>query len=149
LAHQLHVVRAHLLHYESLLDDFRKTVEFVLKPLTRAWLSLLHLYLEPYERLLDKECTNLLIEISRLKMTRAMLNKRLGNVTELAFSSFNIEESRRMKNLTEISLLTKTQTFFGMNVIEITGSSSGSKETLAHYIAAAIPLTIVTVWVMM
>lgn len=31
LTHQLHVVRAHLLHYEGLLDDFRKTVEFVLR----------------------------------------------------------------------------------------------------------------------
>lgn len=38
---------------------------------------------ESYHRLLDKECTTLLNEIARLEMTRAMLNKRLGNVMEL------------------------------------------------------------------
>lgn len=39
--------------------------------------------IESYERLLKKECTNLLNEIDRLEMTRAMLNNRLGNVMEL------------------------------------------------------------------
>ncbi|KAF5391130.1 hypothetical protein D9757_003021 [Collybiopsis confluens] len=41
LTHQLHVVRAHLLNYESLLEDFRKTVDFLLKTvnpgLVRPW----------------------------------------------------------------------------------------------------------------
>lgn len=36
-----------------------------------------------YERLLHKECTNLLNEIDRLEMMRDMLNNRLGNVMEL------------------------------------------------------------------
>ncbi|KAE9402242.1 hypothetical protein BT96DRAFT_918423 [Gymnopus androsaceus JB14] len=242
LTHQLHVVRAHLLHYESLLDDFRKTVEFVqnthhpglaqpsppipfprtqspirTKPATASQypdslrsalpdqsgeaptlsaaakdtldqvleeeeyenvesqrrfaaprMSTGPTESESYERLLDKECNNLLSEIGRLEMTRAMLNKRLGNVMELAFSSINIEDSRRMKNLAEVSVrdsagksdicaLSHTlpmvflpasfmATVFGMNVVEI---NSGSKETLGHYAAAAIPLTVVTVWVMM
>ncbi|KAJ3709779.1 hypothetical protein C8R42DRAFT_729842 [Lentinula raphanica] len=266
LTHQLHVIRAHLLHYESLLDDFRKTVEFLLKtvnpglvqptspfsspshvaPLpvnasltqhhdtttasqypeslrtalpgrageaasiaTAAKDTLQHVYeaeeglefdrrsphlyaqsdsrmprfrttgrpnvrlrtetsapgqSESYERLLNKECTNLLNEIDRLEMTRAMLDNRLGNVMELAFSSVNIEDSRRMKNLAEVSVRDSavmkqisylTMIFlpssfvaaiFGMNVMEI---NPGSYGTVPHYLAAAIPLTVLTVWVMM
>ncbi|KAJ4474023.1 hypothetical protein C8J55DRAFT_518737 [Lentinula edodes] len=264
LTHQLHVIRAHLLHYESLLDDFRKTVEFFLKTVnpglvqpTSPFSSPSHVTplpsqdlrssstqnpstatasqypaplrsalpvgpgeapslaaavkdtfehvlqdeeeggqstysrppsdsnapqpsvsdhpnirvsvdeppeIESYERLLKKECTNLLNEIDRLEMTRAMLNNRLGNVMELAFSSVNIEDSRRMKNLAEVSVRDSavmkqisylTMIFlpasfvaaiFGMNVIEINPDSYG---TVPHYLAAAIPLTFLTVWVMM
>ncbi|KAJ4474453.1 hypothetical protein J3R30DRAFT_3258195, partial [Lentinula aciculospora] len=167
LTHQLHVIRAHLLHYESLLDDFRKTVEFLLKTVNPGLTGPSES--ETYERLLNKECTNLLNEIDRLEMTRSMLDHRLGNVMELAsgalaFSSVNIEDSRRMKNLAEVSVRDSavmkqisylTMIFlpasfvaaiFGMNVIEINPDSYG---TLPHYLAAAIPLTSLTVWVMM
>ncbi|KAH7869767.1 uncharacterized protein C8R40DRAFT_1022168, partial [Lentinula edodes] len=140
LTHQLHVIRAHLLHYESLLDDFRKTVEFFLKTVNPGLVQPTSPFSSPSHRLLKKECTNLLNEIDRLEMTRAMLNNRLGNVMELAFSSVNIEDSRRMKNLAEVSAI------FGMNVIEINPDSYG---TVPHYLAAAIPLTFLTVWVMM
>ncbi|KAJ3915835.1 hypothetical protein F5877DRAFT_47806 [Lentinula edodes] len=166
LTHQLHVIRAHLLHYESLLDDFRKTVEFFLKTVNPGLVQPTNKppETESYERLLKKECTNLLNEIDRLEMTRAMLNNRLGNVMELAFSSVNIEDSRRMKNLAEVSVRDSavmkqisylTMIFlpasfvaaiFGMNVIEINPDSYG---TVPHYLAAAIPLTFLTVWVMM
>lgn len=159
MTHQLHVVRAHLLHYESLLDDFRKTVDFLHKtrnpgldelyqpitpftqsPIRTATPSHYPDSLRPivpdrageapnlaaaaketldqaneeedndmaqaqrrfapsrmstgptesesYYRLLDKECTTLLNEIARLEMTRAMLNKRLGNVMELVSTFF-------------------------------------------------------------
>ncbi|KAJ3740140.1 hypothetical protein DFH05DRAFT_1537615 [Lentinula detonsa] len=162
LTHQLHVIRAHLLHYESLLDDFRKTVEFLLKTVNPGLTGPSDS--ESYERLLNKECTNLLNEIDRLEMTRAMLDNRLGNVMELAFSSVNIEDSRRMKNLAEVSVRDSavmkqisylTMIFlpasfvaaiFGMNVMEI---NPGSYGTVLHYLAAAIPLTVLTVWVMM
>ncbi|KAJ3779529.1 hypothetical protein GGU10DRAFT_370394, partial [Lentinula aff. detonsa] len=133
LTHQLHVIRAHLLHYESLLDDFRKTVEFLLKTVNPGLVQPLDSFSSPShvapvpskasfpqspnpttasqypdslrsalpERageaaslstaakdtlqhlLLNKECTNLLNEIDRLEMTRAMLDNRLGNVMEL------------------------------------------------------------------
>ncbi|KAJ3763195.1 hypothetical protein EV360DRAFT_34100 [Lentinula raphanica] len=168
LTHQLHVIRAHLLHYESLLDDFRKTVEFLLKTVNPGLVQPTKTSApgqsESYERLLNKECTNLLNEIDRLEMTRAMLDNRLGNVMELAFSSVNIEDSRRMKNLAEVSVRDSavmkqisylTMIFlpssfvaaiFGMNVMEINPDSYG---TVPHYLAAAIPLTVLTVWVMM
>lgn len=79
------------------------------------------------EPLLKKECTNLLSEIDRLEMTRRMLDKRLGNVMGLvgdlpvsafkllctflivrgsmqAFSSVNIEDSKRMSEMTEAAV---------------------------------------------
>ncbi|KIK63958.1 hypothetical protein GYMLUDRAFT_40170 [Collybiopsis luxurians FD-317 M1] len=274
LTHQLHVVRAHLLHYENLLDDFRKTVDFLRKtvnpglvgpsdpfsspskvspsavgagmetrargssvtaapsqypenlrsvlpnkpgeapsiataardalgevifkegvearqlaepssatsevraqPLLQGDVSATGSTPRPnvrlqtgltesesYERLLDKECTNLLNEIDRLEMTRAMLNNRLGNVMELAFNSINIEDSRRMKNLAEaagrdsavmkqISWITMiflpasfTAACFGMNVTALQDNTNG---TIPHFLAVAIPLTALTVWVMM
>ncbi|EEB96192.1 hypothetical protein MPER_04714 [Moniliophthora perniciosa FA553] len=56
---------------------------------------------EPQERLLKKESRILLNEIERLEMTSRMLDKRLGNVMQLAFSSVNIEDSKRMSRLAE------------------------------------------------
>ncbi|KAF9070716.1 hypothetical protein BDP27DRAFT_1323292 [Rhodocollybia butyracea] len=255
LTNQLHVTRAHLLHYEQLLIDFRKTVEFVLETAhpglvqssnslsspkyvspsqmralprrrqTKTKKSLLtesrlattgQHYSDPslpvlpdttdeapamdtlneesgpsipqashgpqsrsqtpprrnvrlqtgpteYERLLHKECTNLLNEIDRLEMTRDMLNNRLGNVMELAFNSVNIEDSKQMKDLAEatvrdgaamkqISYLTMIflpgsfiAAVFGMNIEELNDGNG----TLPIYIAIAIPLTAITIWVMM
>ncbi|KAF5366287.1 hypothetical protein D9758_005795 [Tetrapyrgos nigripes] len=116
------------------------------------------------EGLLKKECLNLIHEIDRLEMTRDMLDKRLGNVMALAFSSVNIEDSKRMRKLAEsssrdsavmkqISYLTMVflpatfvATVFGMNVREINPGSFG---TLPHYFEAVIPLTVVTIWIMM
>lgn len=76
------------------------------------------------EGLLRRESTTLLNEIERLEMTRRMLDKRLGNVMALvggfpmlfyalgscslclskAFSSVNIEDSKRMQKLTEAAV---------------------------------------------
>ncbi|KAF9261068.1 hypothetical protein L218DRAFT_931294 [Marasmius fiardii PR-910] len=118
---------------------------------------------EPQERMLKKESRILLNEIERLEMTSRMLDRRLGNVMHLAFSSVNIEDSKRMSELAEaagrdsavmkqVSYLTMVflpasfiATVFGMNVKEINGSLA----SLSVYLATAIPLTAVTVWVMM
>jgi len=86
----------------------------------------------------------------------------LTNVMQLAFSSVNIEDSKQMKWLTEaavrdsaamkqISYLTMVflpasfvASAFGMNIKEITDGTNG---TLGHYAAAAIPLTLATIWI--
>jgi hypothetical protein len=57
-----------------------------------------------FRSLLRKETRTLLTEIERLEMTRRMLDRRLGNVMNLAFSSINIEDSNRMKKLAEASI---------------------------------------------
>ncbi|KAJ7471291.1 hypothetical protein B0H11DRAFT_2283318 [Mycena galericulata] len=168
LTQQLHVVRAHLLHYASLLEDFRKTVVFVAQtpnpvlehpsdarpPETIAFVT----------ELMRKESTNLLNEISRLEQSRSMQDNRLKNVMNLAFSSVNLEDSRRMRELTEatvrdsaamkqIAYLTMfflpasfAASIFGMNVKEINPGTNG---TIPYYLALALPLTAVTIWIIM
>jgi hypothetical protein len=181
LTHHLHLVRAHLLHYEGLLENFKKSVFFLVRmsphpgaeqpsragstqpgnnsptpgssefPKAKRSMDILESERSPisasdansmaegtfaqgdtgdlddedeeprntrttnvlpepddgasdFEKLLNKEATNLVHEIERLQMTRTMLDKRLGNVMGLAFSSVNIEDSRRMSKLTEATV---------------------------------------------
>ncbi|KAH0579219.1 hypothetical protein H2248_003369 [Termitomyces sp. 'cryptogamus'] len=163
LTQELHIIQAHLLHYGSLLEDFRKSVIFVLKtpfpgldnPRYTPQLR------ERSKGHMEKECNNLLSEIERLNMARSMQIKRLKNVMNLAFSSVNIEDSRRTQQLTrasmndsaamkQIAYLTMfflpaslVATIFGMNVGEI---NPGTYGTIPHYLAIAVPLTIITCW---
>ncbi|KAF9011850.1 hypothetical protein BDQ17DRAFT_1405449 [Cyathus striatus] len=170
LTQGLHTIRAHLLHYSSLLEDFRKTVEFIrvthnpaldAPEVTEEQRNSSKIYME-------RECSNLLSEIARLEMQRSMQDKRLKNVMGLVFSSVNIIDSKRMQKMTEaavrdsaaltcsvamkqIAYLTMiflpasfVAAVFGMNVKEI---SPNTKGTLPHYIGTAISLTIVTIWI--
>jgi len=80
LTQELHIIRAHLLHYTSLLEDFRKSVRFVKDTPNPA--------IDPEvaaseKELLNRECDTLLSEIARLEMVRGMQNKRLKNVMNL------------------------------------------------------------------
>jgi len=62
----------------------------------------------------------------------------------------SVRDSAVMKQIAYLTMIFLPASFvaavFGMNVIEI---NDGSKETLGHYLAAAIPLTGITIWVMM
>ncbi|KAF7324872.1 hypothetical protein MKEN_00529300 [Mycena kentingensis (nom. inval.)] len=165
LTQQLHVVRAHLLHYASLLEDFRKTVVFVAdtpNPLLGRSSHLPEEQILLVQELMRRESSNLLNEIARLEQNRSMQDNRLKNVMNLAFSTVALEDSRTMRRLTEaavhdsaamkqISYLTMfflpatfAATVFGMNIQELTHDTSG---TLVHYIYVAIPLTLVTIWI--
>ncbi|KAJ7176479.1 hypothetical protein C8R46DRAFT_889831 [Mycena filopes] len=168
LTQQLHVVRAHLLHYASLLEDFRKSVVFVAETpnpmLDHISETNSQETITFVKDLMRRESTNLLNEIARLEQSRSMQDNRLKNVMNLAFSSVNLEDSRRMQKMTEaalrdsaamkqISYLTMfflpasfAASVFGMNVKEIT---PGTRGTLAHYIAFALPMTAITIWVIM
>ncbi|KAF7317123.1 hypothetical protein HMN09_00447000 [Mycena chlorophos] len=165
LTQQLHVVRAHLLHYASVLEDFRKTVAFIEdtpNPLLEHTPGITAETLARVKELMHRESQNLLDEIARLEQNRKMQDSRLENVISLAFSSVGLEDSRTTQKLTEatvrdgaamkqISYLTMfflpanfAATVFGMNVVEI---SPDTNETLAHYVAFALPFTIVTIWI--
>ncbi|KAJ7654793.1 hypothetical protein B0H17DRAFT_1338209 [Mycena rosella] len=182
LTQKLHVVRAHLLHYASLLEDFSKTVKFVAKTRNRVVEHASGTQsadtITYVKDLMQRESANLLSEISRLEQTRMMQDSRLKNVIDLAFSSVNLEDSKRMQELTEaavkdsaamkklteatvrdsaamkqISYLTMfflpatfAATVFGMNLKEITPGANG---TVPHYLALTLPLTAVTVWIIM
>ncbi|KAF8996025.1 hypothetical protein BDQ17DRAFT_1364969 [Cyathus striatus] len=165
MTQELHLVRAHLLHYESLLVDFKKAVSFVLATPYPA-LDDPDQFNEEERgysmELMRKESESLLREIARLEMSRDGMDRRLKNVMDLAFSSVNLEDSRSMQKLTKASVrdaaamkqisylsmvflpATFVATIFGMNVDEI---NPGSNENLRNYFAVAVPLTALTVWI--
>lgn len=89
---ELHRVRAYLLHYASLLEDFHKSVKFVCETPNPA--------LDPIEReisktIMKKEGDNLLIQIERLQKSRVMWDDRLTNVMQLV-RSFPFNDFRWM-----------------------------------------------------
>ncbi|KAF7368937.1 hypothetical protein MVEN_00219900 [Mycena venus] len=182
LTQQLHVVQARLLHYQSLLEDFRKSVLFIAEtqnPMLEHVNDLSAEMIVFVKDKISKESTNLLNEIARLEQSRSMQEKRLRNAMEpgaffarvytpasvnfeQAFSSVNLEDSKAMKELTQaavrdsaamkqISYLTMfflpasfVATAFGMNINVLVKESRG---TLAHYAAFALPLTAITIWI--
>ncbi|KAF9531382.1 hypothetical protein CPB83DRAFT_848934 [Crepidotus variabilis] len=201
MTHELHIIQAHLLHFENLLGDFKKTVEFIEvtpnpsmekvvkpgqlsnKPDTKQDLdSTTHesqekkkarereeeeeraedVRREHLQELMSRECHNLLSEVARLERQRKMMERRLKNVMDLGFALINIEDSKQTRLLTEASLKDSaamkqiaylTMAFlpasfvaavFGMNVTVLAPHVHG---TIAHYIEAALPLTALTVWI--
>jgi hypothetical protein len=85
LTQELHVIRAHHLHYSSLLDDFTKNVKFVRNTPTPFMTSTNFPQdkIEENARLLERECKNLLDEIERLKLMLYQQERRLKNVMNL------------------------------------------------------------------
>jgi len=162
LTQELHILEAHLLHYHSLLNNFKVSVFFIENTPNPAMESEDLEQREASNELLRKESGNLLSEIERLEKRREMLSSRLKNSMNLAFATVNIEDSRLTRTLTEasvrdsaamkqISYLTMVflpasliASVFGMNVKEI---NSGSLETLAHYVETTISLTLFTIYV--
>ncbi|KAF8809597.1 hypothetical protein BYT27DRAFT_7187347 [Phlegmacium glaucopus] len=162
LTQELHVIRAHLLHYSSLLEDLRKTVDFVQTTPNPALDSLTPEELGPSRTLLERECDNILSEVDRLEKERSMQERRLSNVMNLVFSSLNILDSKQMQKMTEASMRDNTgmkqiaylsmvflpasfvANIFGMNIQEIV---PGTKGSIAHYVVTTIAFTLVTVWV--
>jgi len=149
LTYGLHVIRAHLLHYTSLLEDFRKSVVFVRDTHNPAMdCDSIDDETRDFDKaLLDKECGNLLSEIERLEMNRKMQDERVQNVMHLVFASVNIGDSKAMKRLSYLTMVFLPASFvaavFGMNVKELSDNTYG---TLVHYVEAALPLTLVTFW---
>ncbi|KAF6751709.1 hypothetical protein DFP72DRAFT_906906 [Ephemerocybe angulata] len=164
LTRELHVIRAHHLHYSSLLDDFKKNIDFIQETPTPFMTSTNYdeKLLTENERLLKRECKNLADEVARLKLMLHQQERRLKNVMNLVFSSVNITDSKYMREMTEaavrdsaamkqIAYLTMiflpasfVAAVFGMNVAEI---NPGTLGTIPHYVAVAIPFTIFTIWV--
>jgi len=162
LTRDLHTIQAHQLHYSSLLEDFRKSVEFILNTPNPAMDALSDEDRTMSRKLLEKECLNLLIEVERLEKSREMQERRLKNVMNLVFSTVNITDSKRMQDLTQaavrdsaamkqiayLSMVFLPASFvagvFGMNVQELSTQTNGTLET---YFAAAFPLTAVTIWI--
>jgi len=149
MTYELHVIRAHLLHYTTLLLDFKKSVVFV-RDTPNPVMD--HDSVTKTQRKLDKkllvqECGNLLLEIERLEMNRRLQDDRVQNVKLLVYAMVNIEDSKAMKRLSYITMIFLPGSFvagvFGMNIIEF---EQGTRGTLAHYFEATLPLTLITIW---
>ena len=82
---ELHKLQAHLLYYQQLLRDFRKSVEFVRDTPNPAMHddSITKLERESSQKLLTQESENLLGEIERLDRQRKIQSDRLQNAMAL------------------------------------------------------------------
>lgn len=82
---ELHKLQAYFLHYQQLLQDFLRSVEFVRdvpSPTMNApWIS--QTEREASEKLLRTEADNLTSEIERLDRQREMLFNRINNAVQL------------------------------------------------------------------
>ncbi|PPQ96705.1 hypothetical protein CVT26_010257, partial [Gymnopilus dilepis] len=89
LTRELHAIRAHLLHYDSLLQDFRNTILFVKDTPHPGLMPRTDLSLESEagskanKHRMDRECGSLLLEVDRLERSRKMMESRLKNVMDL------------------------------------------------------------------
>jgi hypothetical protein len=81
LSTELHIIRAHLLHYEGQLADFEKSVVFIQDTPNPTMNGTAEQ--DVAMTLLTKECGNLLSEIARLEMSRSVQNDRLRNLMDL------------------------------------------------------------------
>jgi len=86
LMKEVHAIRAHLLHYSSLLQRFTETVEFI-QDTENPVLE----FVEEEERnltrrIMKRECHMLLNEIRRLELSKSMQDGRLKNVLALVYS---------------------------------------------------------------
>ena len=83
LTQELHVIRAHHLHYLSLLKHYVKHIDFIRTTPNPAMDSLCEEERSSSKRLLDRECENLMNEIKRLESELNTQERRLKNVMAL------------------------------------------------------------------
>ena len=85
---ELHIIRAHLLQYASLLEDFKESIRFIQDTPNPVMSSPAHRSEYTLSQdLMNKECQNLLTQINRLDMSREMWDNRLTNVLHLVRSA--------------------------------------------------------------
>jgi len=106
LTRKLHVLQAHLLHYQSLLHNFKLSVSFIQETPNPAMES--DAFTEEERKaskeVMEQESRNLLSEIDRLEKRREMLSNRLKNVMDLAFATVNLEDSKQTRTLTQATV---------------------------------------------
>ena len=88
LTHELHSIRAHHLHYTSLLDDYQKHLKFIKKTRNPMLESFSEKDQNFSKEILGRECDNLAAEINRLKDQLNMQERRLKNVMGLVISLY-------------------------------------------------------------
>ncbi|KAF5346967.1 hypothetical protein D9758_010088 [Tetrapyrgos nigripes] len=142
----LHVIRAHHLHYSSLLDDFRKSVDFIWNTPNPAMDSPLISQKDRFfsRVLLEKECNNLNIEIGRLDASRSMQDNRLKNLMNVVFSTVSVANSERMEELTEAAVRDSAGTCFLLsNVVSMLIVEFVAMKQIAYLSMIFLPLSLV------
>ena len=86
LMKEVHAIRAHLLHYSSLLQRFTETVEFIQDTENPVLESVEEEERNLTRRIMKRECHMLLNEIRRLELSKSMQDGRLKNVLALVYS---------------------------------------------------------------
>ncbi|KAH7101558.1 cora-like Mg2+ transporter protein-domain-containing protein [Auriculariales sp. MPI-PUGE-AT-0066] len=158
LTRELHIIRAMLLHYGSLLNDFHKTVRFIFSHPNRVHIGKIENKEEQqrHRNMLQRECDNILNEIERITDNKELQLQRVKNVMELVFSTLNVTETETtinqgwvMQQLSYVTMAFLPATFvssiFGMNLNEFVG---GTDLKWFHFVAVTVPLSIGTVWLM-
>ena len=83
ITRELHVIRAHHLHYISLLDHYTKHINFIKNTPNPAMDGVNEEDRKRSANLLTRECDNLLNEIERLHNELGTQERRLKNVMDL------------------------------------------------------------------
>ncbi|KAF9460636.1 hypothetical protein BDZ94DRAFT_1169292 [Collybia nuda] len=162
MAHELFHTRAYCFRYSSLLEDFKKTIEFVRDTRNPAMDALEIENREFSAGLMARECDHLLSKIHQLEGDKKTQEKRLKNAMDLVLSTFGVGDSQRMQQMTEaamrdsavmkqIAYMTMVYlpasfvaTVFGMNIKTFAPDTEG---TLLRYIETTIALTFLTIWI--
>ena len=83
LTQELHVIRAHHLHYLSLLNHYTKHINFIKNTPNPAMDGLNEEERLSSQKLVNRECETLIIEIDRLNAELHTQERRLKNVMAL------------------------------------------------------------------
>ena len=83
ITRELHIIRAHHLHYMSLLDHYTKHITFIRNTHNPAMDSVCEVDREKSAKLLKRECDTLSKEVERLNNVLKMQERRLKNVMDL------------------------------------------------------------------
>ncbi|KAJ2919747.1 hypothetical protein MD484_g751, partial [Candolleomyces efflorescens] len=157
-------IRAHLLHYSSLLDHFIKAVDFIQETPTPFMTpsNFDQALLDENTSLMTRECKNLRYEIGRLKAMLYQQAQRIKNLMIATDGEYmkkmaqaTTRDGAAMKQIAYLTMvflppsfvarsLSVVKAVFGMNVFEI---SPGAHATIPLYIAIAVPLTVFTMWI--
>ncbi|KAJ2922588.1 hypothetical protein H1R20_g14492, partial [Candolleomyces eurysporus] len=152
-------IRAHHLHYSSLLDHFIKAVDFVQETPTPFMTAsnFDQALVDENASLITRECKNLRHEIERLQAMLYQQEQRLKNLITATDGEYMREmaqattrDGAAMKQIAYLTMVFLPPSFvaavFGMNVFE-TDPDSESHATLSQYFAVALPLTVFTMWI--
>ncbi|KAJ3531406.1 hypothetical protein NMY22_g8168 [Coprinellus aureogranulatus] len=153
--HRGDAVRAYHAQCISALDDFSADVEFI-RNAAASWTLIDKSHASEGRSFVQEEAQVLLSQVDKLKRRLRLQEEMIGlsyhltdahtSLAQRKYSEVTVEESKTMKAIARLTALFLPASFlsaiFGMNVGEL---SPEGKASLWQYVAAAIPLTLITI----